>query len=118
MRRVRTWLRDQSGQASVELLGLLPYILLAGLVVWQLLLASWAVTSASNAARAASRVEARGGDGRKAGLDALTESLRRDALSEISGERAQVRVRLPILVPGLDTDQLTVQRTAEFPKTT
>jgi hypothetical protein len=110
-------LRDESGQASVELLGLLPYLLLAGLVVWQLLLATWAVTSASNAARTGSRVESRGGDGRKAALDALDGRLREHALSRISGERAEVRVRVPILVPGLDSEDLTVRRTAEFPRT-
>lgn len=117
MRRLRRWLRDESGQASVELLGLLPYMLLAGLVVWQLLLAGWAVTSASNAARAASRVESRGGDGRKAGLDALNEVLRKDADSTITGERARVRVQIPILVPGLGADALSVQREAVFPRT-
>jgi hypothetical protein len=110
-------LRDESGQASVELLGLLPYLLLVGLVVWQLLLATWAVTSASNAARTGSRVQSRGGDGRQAALDALDAPLREHARSRISGERAEVRVRVPILVPGLDSGDLTVRRTAEFPRT-
>jgi len=110
-------LRDESGQASVELLGLLPYLLVAGLFVWQLLLATWAVTSASNAARTGSRVEARGGDGRKAALDALDAALREHARSRIAGERAEVRVRIPLLFPGLSTRDLTVQRVAEFPRT-
>jgi hypothetical protein len=111
-------LRRQGGQASVELLGLLPYLLLGALVMWQLLLATWAVTSASNAARAGSRVEARGGDGRAAAIDALNGPLRKDAAARISGERAEVRVRIPLLVPGVGTQSLTVTRSAVMPRTT
>lgn len=110
-------LRDERGQASVELLGLLPYLLLAGLVVWQLLLATWAVTSASNSARTGSRVESRGGNGRVAAIAALDGPLREHALARVSGERTRVRVRIPILVPGLDSDALSVVRDAEFPRT-
>jgi len=115
MRRLR---RDERGQATVELLGLLPYLLLAGLVMWQLLLATWAITSASNAARTGSRVESRqAGAGKQAAIDALNGPLRKHAVATVSGERTVVRVRIPILVPGLDTDSVTVQRKAEFPKT-
>jgi len=93
-------LRDERGQATVELMGLLPYILLVALVMWQLLLATWAITSASNAARTGSRVEARQtGSGEKAAIDALNGPLRKHATAVVSGERAVVRVRIPILVP-------------------
>ena len=45
---------------------MLWWMLLCALLVWQLLLAAWAVDQAANAARTASRVEARGGDAEKA----------------------------------------------------
>jgi hypothetical protein len=115
-RRVR--FRDERGQASVELMGLLPYMLLAALVVWQLMLVGWATVSASNAARTGSRVEARGGEGREAALAALDGPLRRTATSTLNDEEAEVRVRIPILMPGLTVEDLTVTKTAETPRTT
>lgn len=115
---LRARLADQRGQASVELMGLLPYLLLAALVVWQLMLVAWTTVSASNAARTASRVEARGGEGSAAALAALDGPLRQDARSVIRGEEARVRVRIPILIPGLTVQELTVTQTAAMPKTT
>jgi Flp pilus assembly protein TadG len=54
--------RDQSGQASVELVALVPLLAVLAATVWQAALAGHAVWSASAAARAASRVLAVGGD--------------------------------------------------------
>ena len=66
MIRIRRRLRGEDGQTSVELLGMLPFLVIAAMAAWQILLVGYAVTSAENAARAASRVEVRGGDGEKA----------------------------------------------------
>ena len=63
---LRRLISEERGQASTELLGMLWWMLLCALAVWQLLLAAWAVDQAANAARTASRVEARGGDSEKA----------------------------------------------------
>lgn len=114
-RRIRIELRSQRGAASVELLGMLPYLLLAALAAWQLLLVGWTITSASNAARAGSRVDARGGDGIEAAKDALSGPLRDDAEARIEGERAEVSVPVPIVFPGLTTDDVVITRTAELP---
>ena len=110
-------LRADGGQASAELMGMLWWLLLAALVVWQLLLAGWASVSASNAARTGSRVESRGGDGREAAVNALSSPLRRHAQARVSGERTRVRVRIPMLVPGLSVSDLTVTKSATFPRT-
>ena len=107
--------REQRGQASVEFAGVLVWLLLAALFVWQLMLVTWTFTQASNAARTASRADGRGGSGEKAGRAALSPGLRKHAKIEMAGERATVRVRIPIVLPGLDSDRLRASRTAELP---
>lgn len=107
--------RGERGQASVELLGMLPFLLLAAVLVWQLLLVGYAVTSAENAARAASRVEARGGDGAKAAKRVVGGPLRKGIKTTIDGQKAVVSVRVPLLVPGLSDDSIVVSRDAELP---
>ena len=117
MRRLAARYRDQRGQASVEFAGVLVWLLLAALLIWQLLLVTWTFNQASNAARTASRVDGRGGSGTKAGKAALSPGLR-DAREghAWSGEKATVRVRIPIVIPGLDsTDLLRRRASAELP---
>jgi TadE-like protein len=105
----------QRGQASVELLGMLPLLLLGALLVWQLLLAGYTVSSAENAARNASRAEGLGRDGEEAARESLSFGLEKGARVEINGDRATVHVRIPIVAPGIDSDDLTVSRDAELP---
>ena len=93
-------LTDQRGQASAELIGMLWWMLLCALIVWQLLLAAWTVDQAANAARTASRVEARGGDAEKAARYAVSQGLRKGLKVDVNGETAKVSVRIPIIVPG------------------
>jgi pilus assembly protein CpaE len=108
-------LREQRGQTSVELVGMLWWMLLAALVVWQLMLAAWAVNQTANAARTASRIEGRGGDAEKAARNALPGGLRDGMKVKISGETAKVSVRIPIVVPGLGDDRLRASRSATLP---
>ena len=110
-------LGEERGQTSVELVGMLWWMLLAALVVWQLMLAAWAVDQAANAARTASRVEGRGGDARKAARNALSSGLRDGVEVTMAGETAKVSVRIPIIVPGLGADGLRASRTATLPGT-
>ena len=112
MRRIH---REQRGQASVEFAGVLVWLLLAALFVWQMMLVTWSFNQASNAARTASRADGRGGSAVKAGRDALSPGLRRHAKVEMAGEKATVRVRIPIVVPGLDSPRLLATKTAELP---
>lgn len=110
-------LRGERGQASVEFVGTVGWLLLAALMAWQLLLAGWAVTSASNAARTGSRVQGRGGDGHGAAISSLSSPLREHAQAEVDGERTLVRVRVPLLIPGLSVDSITVAKSATLPDT-
>ena len=112
---MRRLLSDQRGQASAELIGMLWWMLLCALVVWQLLLAAWAVDQAANAARTASRVEGRGGNGEKAARYAVSEGLRRGLKVNVNGETAKVSVRIPIILPGLGDDRLRATRSATLP---
>jgi hypothetical protein len=111
----RRRLREERGQASAELVGMLWWMLLCALVVWQLLLAAWCVDQAANAARTASRVEGRGGDAEKAARWAVSEGLRRGLRVRVSGETARVSVRIPIVFPGLGDDRLRATRSATLP---
>ena len=115
MSRLRRVHRDQRGQASVEFAGVLVWLLLAALFIWQLMLVTWSFNQASNAARTASRTDGRGGNAVKAGRDALSPGLREGAKISMAGERATVRVRIPIVVPGLDSPKLLATKTAELP---
>jgi hypothetical protein len=112
---VRARLRDESGQASFEVLGMLPFLLLVALASWQLMLGAWACTQASNAARTASRVHGRGGDERKAARGAVSKPLREGMRIRRDGDRVTVRVRIPIVVPGLSAKGLRATRSAELP---
>lgn len=114
---MRRRLAEQRGQASAELMGMLFWLLLVTMVVWQVCLAAWTYTQASNAARTASRVEGRGGDAQKAARNALSDPLRRGVEKvKVEGDKATVIVRIPLLVPGLlSSSRLTASRSAELP---
>ena len=114
---MRARLADERGQASAELMGMMVWLLLVTLIVWQVALAAWTYTQVSNAARTASRVEGRGGDAKKAARNALFSPLQKSIEKiEIEGDRATVKVRMPIVLPGvMTTEKLTATRSAELP---
>jgi hypothetical protein len=92
----------ERGQASVELVALLPLIAVLGLVLWQAVVAGQAVWLAGSAARVAARAEAVGGDGDQAARGVLPRALRR-GLRVRPDQRGGVAVaiRIPaVLAPG------------------
>jgi type II secretory pathway component PulK len=95
---ILTWLHRERGQASVELVAVLPFVLLVGAVVWQLALAGHAAWLSANAARVAARAELVGRDGERAARSALPDSLERGLKvgREPSG-KVRVEVRVPLL---------------------
>src|SRR3954451_23960807 len=108
-------IRSQAGQASVELVAALPFVLLIGLVLWQLALAGEAAWLCANAARVAARAEAVGRSGSSAARSALPKQLRDGLRVEHDGEgRVRVRVPVPILVRGWHAP-LSVAATASLP---
>jgi hypothetical protein len=88
------------GQASVELLAVLPALVACTLIAAHAVGAGWAYWSAANAARAGARAEHVGGDGERVAREALPGPLRRDSEVEADGG-LRVRVRVPALVPGV-----------------
>ena len=92
--------RCEEGQASVELVAVLPLVLLVGAVCWQLALAGHATWMSAHAARAAARADAVGGDPAAAARSALPESLARGLrVQRLREGGVRVRIRLPLLLP-------------------
>ena len=110
-------LGDERGQASVEFLGMVFWLLLAAVFCWQLFLGAWTVNQATNAARTASRVAARvGSDPEKAARNAVSGPLRGGFHGfETKGEKAVVKLEVPIIFPGLTVDGFAVTREATLP---
>lgn len=90
----------EAGTASVELIAVIPFLLLALLVAAQVMLAGQALWSAGVAARAGARAALVGGDPAAAARLALPPPLRSGSTVE-EGEGVSVRVPVPILFPGL-----------------
>ena len=88
--------RTQRGQASVELVAMVPFVLLVGAVVWQLALAGHAAWLTAHAARAAARADTVGRDAKDAARSALPRSMERDL--EVRRLR-EGGVRVSVLVP-------------------
>jgi pilus assembly protein CpaE len=90
---------NELGQASAELLGVVPAVLLVAALVWQLALAGQAAWLCANAARAAARAEAVGRDGPAAARSALPRSLERGLRVETASDGVvRVRMRIPLLL--------------------
>jgi hypothetical protein len=89
----------ERGQASVELVAVVPLVLLAAAIAWQLVLTGHTLWLCANAARAAARADAVGLSPRRAARSALPEALER-GLSVERRERGRVRVeiRVPLLL--------------------
>jgi Flp pilus assembly protein TadG len=90
----------EEGTASVELIAVVPFLLLAVLVAVQIALAGQALWSASVAARAGARAALVGDDATAAARRALPPSLRGDSKVADAGD-VSVQVRVPRLLPGL-----------------
>ncbi|MGI8574317.1 MAG: TadE/TadG family type IV pilus assembly protein [Egibacteraceae bacterium] len=120
-------IRDDRGVISVEFTALLPFLLLAALFAWQVLLLAASVTAAENAARTGSRAETLSRDGADAAVAALPSWLRDAASADTGpmaacddndgdgGTKVAVCVPVPIVAPGLVTERLVVRRAAELP---
>jgi hypothetical protein len=97
----RTRTDDDGGQASVELVALLPLILGIGLLLVQGVVVGWAEWSAGGAARAAARAHAVGAAPLPAARGAVAGGLRGATSVVTRSDHVRVRVRVPTLVPGV-----------------
>ena len=84
----------EHGQATVEFLGVLPTLLVLGLVGWQLILVGHSAWMAAHAARAAARADLVGED-----PEAAARSVLRGAEVDARDGAARVEAAVPILHP-------------------
>jgi hypothetical protein len=98
--------RSASGQASVELVALLPLAALIALAIGQLLAAGSARELAGNAAEAGAAALLQGSDPTAAARDALPGWSRDRTTVHVAGRRVEVHVRprtvLPLLAERLE----------------
>jgi Flp pilus assembly protein TadG len=91
----------ERGQATVELVVLLPLLATIALGVWQVAIAGHAVWAAGAAARAAARAQAVGGDTEAAARSILPARVRRSAeVKEEADGEVRVEVPIPAVVGG------------------
>jgi len=103
--------RGSRGQASVELLALMPLLLALALAVLQLLAVGYASVLAGNAAEAGALALAAGGDARAGAREALPGWSRARAHVAVRGGEVDVRLRPPALLRALG-ERLTVDASA------
>ena len=94
-------MRGSRGQASVELLGAVPVVLLLGLVLLQLLAVGYAAVLAGNAAESAALAIADGGQAAAAARDAVPGWSRAGMRVTVRGGRVEVRMRPPSALEAL-----------------
>jgi hypothetical protein len=109
---VRRLVGHAAGQASVELVALLPLALLVALAIAQLLAAGAARELAGNAAEAGAVALLQGTDPRAAARAALPGWSRERAAVHVAGRRVEVRVRPRAVLP-LVVDRVAAVATAD-----
>jgi hypothetical protein len=93
--------RAERGQASVELLGALPALLVVALVLFQIGAVGYASVLAGNAAEAGALAMAAGGDVKAGARESLPGWSRAKARVESGRGRVKVRLRPPSPLRGL-----------------
>jgi hypothetical protein len=97
----RRRVRSVSGQASVELVALLPLAALVALAIGQLLAAGAARELAGNAAEAGAAALLQGGDPAAAARAALSGWSRERTTVHVAGRRVEIHVRPRTVIPVL-----------------
>lgn len=92
---------ERHGQASVELLAVVPLVLVLALALAQCAVAGYALLSAGEAARAGARANHVGADFEDAARAALPGFLDASDVSQ-AGAEVRVEVEAPALIPGFD----------------
>jgi type II secretory pathway component PulK len=88
---------SERGQASAEMVAVLPLVVLVAAIVWQLALAGQALWLSAHAARAAARAEAVEEDPEDAARSVLPSSLERDLRVTRSSGAVRVELRIPMI---------------------
>jgi hypothetical protein len=110
-------LRSESGQASVELVALLPLVVVLCALLWQAVVAGQAIWLSGTAARAAARAAALGADAERSARGALPAALRHGLeVQEDGDDGVRVRIAVPLVLGGGSV--ATVTGRAQLPRQT
>src|SRR4051794_34937860 len=90
----------ERGQAAVEFVGTFPFLLLAGLIAWQLVLVGHVAWDAAGAARSGARAKLVGRDATSAARAALPPPLRSGTRVATLASGVRVSVPVPLVVYG------------------
>ncbi|PKY74375.1 pilus assembly protein TadE [Actinomyces oris] len=109
---------EERGVLDIELIGFVPILVLVTMFLVQGFLAVSTVTSVSAAARDSARAAMLGRSPEQAAHEALPDWVRLESVSDGcgSGHCVQVTARVPIGIPAITSEHLTVTRTAYFPE--
>ena len=115
-RLIRRLRHEERGVLDIELIGFVPILVLVTMFLVQGFLAVSTVTSVSAAARDGAAMLGRSPE--QAAHEALPDWVRLESVSDGcgSGHCVQVTARVPIGIPAITTEHLTVTRTAYFPE--
>src|SRR3954468_2892485 len=96
---MRRRLPDERGQAAVEFVAVLPFVVLAALVAWQLVLVGHVAWDAAGAARSGARAALVGRDSYAAAKSAMPPPLRPGLrVSDAGAHGVRVSVPIPLIV--------------------
>lgn len=118
-------MRSESGQSTVEFVGTIAWLVLAGLFALQLAVAGWTAVSAGNAARTAARLVSRN-DTQADARDNAIKGLAARGLGNATvtfttgnsgGDDAVVNVPIPPVFPGVSLLGPKITEGAEIPPT-
>ena len=117
-RLIRRLRHEERGVLDIELIGFVPILVLVTMFLVQGFLAVSTVTSVSAAARDGARAAMLARSPEQAAHEALPDWVRLESVSDGcgSGHCVQVTARVPIGIPAITTEHLTVTRTAYFPE--
>jgi hypothetical protein len=107
--------RDEDGQASVELVALLPLLVVIALAAWQALAVGEAWWMAGSAAREAARAAALGGDAAAAARNVVPGRLR-DGLKVRADDKTGgvvVRLEVPRVLDGVGLGAISARARME-----
>jgi hypothetical protein len=108
--------RSEPGQASVEFVAIVPFVVVASLIAWQIALAGETLWLCAHAARAAARAAVVGRDAERAARSALPNDLERGLrVSRAGGGGVRVEIRVPLILKRWQTP-IAVAASAALPR--